>query len=87
MAKETTASASPEEQTAQPQARPCPQNCLLCSMPQQVFCASKMLFDLSRSHMEAVRQIAELERQVSDIRLRLVSVGDSEALSTPDVEK
>lgn len=57
--------------TAQPQPRPCPQDCSKCATPQHVFCAAKMLFDLSRAFQESRRQQAELAQAVADIQQQL----------------
>ena len=56
---------------AQPQPRPCPQDCSKCATPQHVFCAAKMLFDLSRAFQESRRQQAELAQAVADIQQQL----------------
>lgn len=69
----------------QPAPRPCPQNCALCGTQQQVYCTTKMLFDLSRAYQEARQQIAAVEKAVADIRTHL-EAKDETPLSTPVIE-
>lgn len=70
----------------QPSPRPCPQDCNRCSISQQVFCCTRMLFDLSRAEAEARRQIAGVERAVADISAQLQS-GGMQQPSVPLVEQ
>jgi hypothetical protein len=65
------------------QPRPCPQDCSKCSMPQQVYCTSKMLFDLSRSYQEQRQQTAELAKAVVTIQEQLRTASSGAQLSIP----
>lgn len=65
--------------------RPCPQDCSRCTMPQQLFCTTRMLFDLSRSQQDVREQIAVLSKALGDIRSRLDVQGDAQ-LSIPFIE-
>lgn len=60
-----------EMETTQPQARPCPQDCRMCPMTQQVFCTTKMLFNLSRTVQETSQRISVLELTMDDIKNQL----------------
>lgn len=80
-------SAAPQSaQSVQPTPRPCPQDCLRCSVSQQVYCSTKMLFDLSRSYQEARQQIASVEAAIAGIQAQLQSTGTDGQLSTPIIE-
>lgn len=66
--------------------RPCPQNCALCSQQQQIYCASKMLFDLSRLYQELRQQIAGIESAVAHIQEQTSPAGGDGQLSVPFIE-
>ena len=74
---ETKTQKAEQQQTG---ARPCPRNCSLCSMPQQIFCATRMLYDLTLSQQE-------MERTLSDIQERLRPTDDGVQLSIPFTEQ
>ena len=73
-------------QSVQPTPRPCPQDCLRCSVSQQVYCSTKMLFDLSRAYQETRQQIASAEAAIAGIQAQLQSTGTDGQLSTPIIE-
>ena len=66
----------------QPQVRPCPQDCRLCPMTQQIFCSTKMLFDLSRSQQVLRDQMSELSKAVGTLQEQMKK-GDDDQLSIP----
>lgn len=70
-----------QPQTQQP--RPCPQNCRMCPMPQQIFCATKMLFELSRSQQTLRDQISELSDAVGTLQDQMKPKDDGGQLSLP----
>lgn len=71
------------QQQQQPQARPCPQDCRLCGMNQQIFCSTQMVFNLSRAVQEARQQISLLEMAVDDIKEQLQPKQEEAQLSIP----
>ena len=77
--------AAPQPGTVQP--RPCPQDCTKCMMPQQIFCAVKMLFELSRSQQQLRSQVEELSKSVGTIQdqMKLKEAGGQ--LSIPFVNQ
>lgn len=75
--------ASSPASNQQPQPRPCPQDCSKCSMPQQIYCTTKMLFDLSRAYQEQRRQQAEIVQAVAEIQERLKPKEQEAQLSIP----
>lgn len=87
MAQEKTQEASVQptpartETTQQP--RPCPQDCRMCGINQQVFCTTKMLFDLSRSQQVLHDQIKELSDAVGILREQMPKKEDDGQLSIP----
>ena len=68
---------------AQPQPRPCPQDCSRCSTQQHIFCSTKMIFDLSRAFQESRRQQAEIVQTVAEIQERLKPKEQEAQLSIP----
>jgi hypothetical protein len=68
------------------QARPCPQDCRMCQMAQQIFCATKMLFDLSRQQQVLRDQVSELTKEIGILRDQMKSMDDDGQLSIPFVE-
>jgi hypothetical protein len=66
-----------------PQARPCPQDCRQCSVNQQIFCTTKMLFDLSRSQQIIRNQMAELSTAVGVLQDQLKPKEQEGELSIP----
>lgn len=52
-------------------------------MPQQVYCTSKMLFDLSRAFQESRRQQAGIVQAVAEIQERLKPKEQEAQLSIP----
>lgn len=81
----TEAPQSPQSNQASP--RPCPMNCALCPMPQQIFCATKMLFDLSRAYQEQRQQLADIALSVATLQSQLQSTPDTPQLSIPFIEQ
>ncbi len=73
-------------QGAQPTPRPCPQDCSRCSVSQQVYCSTKMLFDLSRAYQEARQQIASVKAAIAGIQAQLQPKEGEAPLSTPFIE-
>lgn len=72
-----------QEQEQAPQPRPCPQDCRMCGMSQQIFCSTKMLFDLSRSQQTLREQVDELAKAVGDLQDRLQPKEQDGELSIP----
>lgn len=70
----------------QPKPRPCPQDCNRCGTAQQIFCCTKMLFDLSRAQMEARQQIAAVEKSIADIQMQFQPREDNLQPSLPFAE-
>ena len=52
----------------QPQARPCPQDCRMCGMNQQIYCSTQMLFNLSRAQQEMSKRMSLIELAMDDIK-------------------
>ena len=50
------------------QARPCPQDCGKCSPWQQMFCCTKMVFELSKHFQEARAEVAQLREELSELK-------------------
>ena len=80
-------SPTPSPQSSQQSPRPCPQDCNRCGIQQQIFCSTKMLFDLSRAYQESRQQIASMEAAIAGIQAQLQSAGTDGQLSTPFIEK
>lgn len=89
MAKENETSVQ-QPQVAQqpqaPQARPCPQDCRQCSMSQQIFCTTKMLFDLSRAQQVLAQKLEAVEKTVADIQAQLQPKEKDGELALPFAE-
>ena len=79
---------SPQQSVVTPAAgpRPCPQDCSRCPVSQQVYCSTKMLFDLSRAHQETSRQLAAVTAAIADIQAQLHPKDGAAPLSTPIIE-
>ena len=73
-------------QSNQPSPRPCPQDCSRCPVSQQVYCSTKMLFDLSRAYQETRQQLAAMESVMAAIQSQLQPKDDNAPLSTPIIE-
>ena len=72
MAKETEqTNTKPATEAAEQQARPCPQDCRLCGTSQQLFCTTKMLFDLSKAQQRLAQKMEAMEKSVADIQSHL----------------
>lgn len=78
---------SQSQQPNQASPRPCPMNCRLCPMPQQIFCSSKMLFDLSRAYQEQRQQLADIAKVMNELQTQLQTKADDTQLSIPFVEQ
>lgn len=70
-------------QKQMPQARPCPQDCRLCGMNQQIYCSTQMLFNLSRAQQEMSRRISLLELSMDDIKEQMQPKQEEAQLSIP----
>ena len=79
MAQEKDTNSQQQPQVAM---RPCPQDCRMCPMTQQIFCSTKMLFDLSRSQQVLRDQVSELTKEVGILRDQMKK-GDDDQLSIP----
>ena len=55
----------PQEQA---QVRPCPHDCGKCSPWQQMYCCTKMVFDLSKSLQEIREEIVQLKAELNDVK-------------------
>lgn len=76
--------AQPQQPTPQqPQARPCPQDCRMCGISQQVFCTTKMLFDLSRRQQVLEMAVKEITKALIGIQAQLQEKGEATELSIP----
>ena len=60
-----------QQQPQTPQPRPCPQDCRLCGVNQQIFCSTKMLFALSRTAQDLGQRMSVLELTLDDIKEQL----------------
>lgn len=67
----------------QPQARPCPQDCRMCGINQQVFCTTKMLFDLSRRQQVMEMAVGEITKALIGIQAQLQKKDEAAELSIP----
>lgn len=88
MAQETqnhTEGAAQQQQQA-PQPRPCPQDCRLCGMNQQIYCSTQMLFNMSRAQQEMSKRISMLELALDDIKEQLQPKQEDGQLSIPFAE-
>ena len=72
--------------------RPCPQECIKCSPWQQLFCCTKMLFELSKTVnglsgtiTEAKTKIEKLSSEVSE--LKSIVPPQTDELSNPATER
>ena len=72
-----------EKETTVQQGRPCPQDCRMCPMTQQIFCSTKMLFDLSRSQQTLRDQMSELSKEVGTLREQMKPKDSDGQLSIP----
>jgi len=79
------AGAAPQPGTVQP--RPCPQDCTKCMMPQQIFCAVKMLFEMSRSQQQLRNQMEEMSKAVGVLQDQMKPKEADGQLSIPFVEQ
>ena len=77
---------APQQAAQQPQARPCPQDCRMCGINQQVFCTTKMLFDLSRRQQMLEMAIGEMAKTLADIQAQTQKKEEATELSIPFAE-
>lgn len=75
-----------QQQPQQPQARPCPQDCRQCSVNQQIYCSTQMLFNMSRTAQETNKRLSMLELALDDIREQLQPKQEEGQLSIPFAE-
>ena len=81
--KDTTQQEAVTQQPQAPQPRPCPQDCRQCNSEQQLFCTTKMLFDMSRSQQILRDQVNELSQTVGFLKEQLQPKEQGEELSIP----
>lgn len=62
---------APAPAQAQTQARTCPHDCGKCHPWQQMYCCTKMVFDLSKSMQEIREEIGQLKAEVYDMKSHL----------------
>lgn len=60
-----------EQVSQQPEVRPCPQDCSKCGPWQQMFCCTKMMFDLSRSLQTARQEVEQLRLEVTELKNKM----------------
>ena len=56
-------------------------------MPQQIFCSTKMLFDLSRAYQEQRQQLADIAKVMNELQTQLQTKADDTQLSIPFVDQ
>lgn len=52
----------------QPQARPCPQDCGKCGPWQQMFCCTKMTFELSKNVQSMGLAITQMQEEIAELK-------------------
>jgi len=62
------AQAPKTEQHEAPKGRPCPQDCSKCGPWQQMFCCTKMIFDLSKNLQIARQEVAQLRAEIAELK-------------------
>lgn len=75
--------AAPQQPQQQPQARPCPQDCRLCGMNQQMYCATQMVFNLSRTVQDISQRLSLLELSLDDVKEQVQPKQEEAQLSIP----
>lgn len=88
MAKEneTNRQEAAAQQPQAPQPKPCPQDCRQCSVSQQIFCTTKMLFDLSRAMQDTSQRLSALELALDGIKDQLQPKTQDGELAMPYTE-
>lgn len=81
--KDTTQQEAVVQQPQAPQPRPCPQDCRQCNSAQQLFCTTKMLFDMSRTQQALGQQVEELKKDIADIKAQIQPKEQNGELSIP----
>lgn len=84
--QDTTVQEQPNENketTQQEQPRPCPQDCRMCGVSQQVFCSTKMLFDMSRTIQALGQKVAEMETAIGGIQAEMQKSNTPDQLAIP----
>lgn len=71
------------EGAAQQSPRPCPQDCRLCGMNQQIYCSTQMLFNMSRTIQEVGKRLSLLELSLDDIKEQMQPKTEEGQLSIP----
>lgn len=84
MEKESQGAQAPKQEQAVRQGRPCPQDCGKCGPWQQMFCCTKMVFDLSRNLQVARQEVAQLKDEIAELR-KSMPMANSE-LSNPEID-
>ena len=51
-----------------PKGRPCPKDCEKCTPWQQMYCCTKMVFDLSKDLQSARQEVAQLKGEVTELK-------------------
>lgn len=77
------AGAQPAAAQQGPQPRPCPQDCRMCGVNQQIFCTTKMLFMLSRTAQDLSQRMSVLELTLDDIKAQVQPKVEDGQLSLP----
>ncbi len=67
--------------------RPCPQDCTKCPTQQQIFCSTKMLFDMSRSQQQLRNQMEEMSRTILTLQDQMKPKESDGQLSIPFIEQ
>ncbi len=75
-----------QQSPRQSQSRPCPQDCRLCGMNQQIYCSTQMLFNMSRTVQEMRQKISLLELAIDDIKEQVQPKQEDGQLSIPFAE-
>lgn len=70
----------------QPAARPCPQDCRLCSTPQQVYCCTRMMFDSSKMLQECRQLSIQSMAAMAELKELIAKKNNPEELSIPFAE-
>lgn len=72
-------------QTTQTQERPCPHDCRRCNPGQQIYCCTKMVYDLSRSLQEVKSEIRQLKEEMNGVQTYIPTKTDE--FITPEIEE
>lgn len=84
MGKESQGAQVPKQEQTVRQGRPCPQDCGKCGPWQQMFCCTKMVFDLSRNLQVARQEVAQLKDEIAELRKSMPMT--TLELSNPEID-